>query len=192
MVLIIDHYDSFTYNLVQIIAAQGLAHSVVQYDRISIDDISRLKPDKIILSPGPGRPDPASVSVAAVQTFSGTIPILGICLGHQCIGLAFGSGMKRAARMLHGKTATLWHDETGLFRDIPNPVAATRYHSLVIASVPSEFILTAWDRAGDIMAIRHRSHPTIGLQFHPESFLMPEGEKIVLNFLQLEYDRISL
>ncbi len=184
MILIIDNYDSFTYNLVQLIAERENSCHVIKNDKTSLAGIMALNPEKIVLSPGPGRPREAGISVAVVREFAGKIPILGVCLGHQCIGVAYGAGIRTAYRLLHGKTSPVWHDGSKLFEHIPNPVTAARYHSLVLDRVPDEFNLAAWDEKNDIMAIRHQDFPVFGVQFHPESFLMPEGKYIIHNFLQ--------
>lgn len=185
MVLIIDNYDSFTYNLVQQVEGMGVPTRVSLHDKVSIKDIIDLNPDKIIISPGPGRPDSAGISNNVVKNFYMKIPLLGVCLGHQCIGEVFGSKIVQAKNMMHGKTAEIEHDDSTLFGNLPNPITVARYHSLVLDKVPEGFSLTAWDSADDIMAIQHESFPVYGVQFHPESFLTPNGDDIIRSFLRL-------
>lgn len=183
MILIIDNYDSFTYNLYQQIRSLGAKTKVVKNDQISIPQIQKLRPSKIIISPGPGRPEEGGISNKVVQKFYSQIPILGVCLGHQCIGQIFGSKIIHAKETLHGKTSPIFHTEDKLFKGISNPFNAARYHSLAIDTLPRDFILTAWDKNNEIMGIQHKKHPLFGIQFHPESFLTPEGDKLIHNFL---------
>ncbi len=183
MILIIDNYDSFTYNLVHSVEGLGFQTNVILNDSHTAERVSELNPEKIILSPGPGRPENAGITRAVVKLYYQSLPILGICLGHQCIGEVFGSRTVPANQMLHGKTSEIRHDNSVLFTSCPNPFLAARYHSLAMESVPSEFSVTAWDDKGEIMAIAHKKYPVFGLQFHPESFLTPEGNTIMCNFL---------
>ncbi len=184
-ILVIDNYDSFTYNLVQYLGELGADVVVRRNDAITIDEIAALAPDGIVVSPGPCTPKEAGVSVAAIERFQGDIPILGVCLGHQAIGAAFGGDIVRAPRIMHGKTSPIHHDGRGVFRDLPNPFDATRYHSLVIerASLPSDLEVSAWTAEGEIMAVRHKRLPIEGVQFHPESILTVEGKRLLKNFL---------
>ena len=187
MILIIDNYDSFTYNLVQRIGELGLDRDikVVRNDTCTLEDIASWNPRHIIISPGPGTPDDAGISVELVRRFAGEVPLMGVCLGHQCIGRAFGATIVRAGRLMHGKTSPIHHDGTGIFYGLANPFTATRYHSLEIdrATLPEEFTVTARTDRDELMGIRHKSLPIDGVQFHPESFLTVEGGRLVLNFL---------
>lgn len=192
MVLMIDNYDSFTYNLVQYLGELGAEVEVVRNDQTDIASIERLSPSHIVISPGPGTPDEAGISVEVVRAFAGRIPILGVCLGHQSIGQAYGGRIVHAGRIMHGKTSMIHHRDVGVFRGLPNPFEATRYHSLVIekASLPDCLEVTAWteDEGGgidEIMGIRHREHAVEGVQFHPESILTQCGHDLLRNFLAL-------
>lgn len=189
MILMIDNYDSFTYNLVQYLGELGADLRVYRNDRITVDEIERLNPEKIVISPGPCTPSEAGVSVDTVRTFSGRIPILGVCLGHQSIGQAFGGRVVRAPRLLHGKTSEIYHDGRTIFSGLPAPFTATRYHSLIVEreTLPDCLEVSAWTEDGDdlIMGLRHKTHPTEGVQFHPESILTREGKKLIANFLAL-------
>ena len=184
MILVIDNYDSFTYNLVQYLAEWEQDIRVFRNNRITIDEIERLAPDALIISPGPGDPAQAGISLEVIRRFAGKIPILGVCLGHQCIGEAFGGRSVRAQRLMHGKTSPILHDGTGVFRGLPAPFDATRYHSLLIEkkSVPRDLIVTAWTKEGEIMGVRHVRWPVEGVQFHPESILTTNGKKLLRNF----------
>lgn len=186
MIFLIDNYDSFTYNLVQYLEELGARVEVHRNDRITVEGIARLKPRAIVISPGPKTPDAAGVSLDAVRTFSGQIPILGVCLGHQTIGQAFGGRIVRAPTLMHGKTSTIEHDGRAIYRGLSNPIEATRYHSLVVdpSSVPGELEVTARADGDVIMGLRHRRHPTEGVQFHPESILTAEGKRLLGNFLE--------
>jgi len=194
MILLIDNYDSFTYNLVQRLGEidPNLDLKVYRNDQISLDEIEAKRPSHLIISPGPCTPNEAGISVACVQRFIGRMPILGVCLGHQAIGQAFGGRIVRAGRIMHGKTDHIYHDGRGLFVGLENPFIATRYHSLIIEpeSLPSVFEVSAWSDAPDgtreIMGIRHKQYPLEGLQFHPESFLTEVGYKILERFLQMQ------
>lgn len=188
MVLVIDNYDSFTYNLVQYLGEFGVEPLVFRNDKISITTIKKMKPRCIIISPGPGMPKDAGISNEVIKNFSGHVPILGVCLGHQCIGEVFGSRIVRAGRIMHGKTSLIYHTKSGIFKNVKNPFEATRYHSLIIEkkSLPKDSLeVIAKTSQGEIMAIRHKSHQTWGVQFHPESILTKEGKRILRNFLEL-------
>jgi len=190
MILLIDNYDSFTYNLVQRLGEfdTQLDLRVFRNDEVAPDQIAELKPDHIIVSPGPCTPREAGVSNEVVRRFAPTIPILGVCLGHQCIGHVFGGEVVRNYRIMHGKTSPIFHDGQGLFRGLSNPFEATRYHSLVIrreSFTHPDFVITAWTEEGEIMGVRHRSWPLHGVQFHPESFLTAEGPQLLKNFVEM-------
>jgi anthranilate synthase component II len=188
MILVIDNYDSFTYNLVQYLGELGAELRVKRNNEVTVGDIEAMGPAKILISPGPGRPESAGVSLDVIRRFGEGTPILGVCLGHQAIGLAYGGTVCRAGSPVHGKTSTVVHDGKGLFAGITAPFEAGRYHSLVIASddVPDELEVAARTKDdGIIMAVRHRSHPVHGVQFHPESVLTNEGRRILRNFLEL-------
>jgi anthranilate synthase/aminodeoxychorismate synthase-like glutamine amidotransferase len=194
MILIIDNYDSFTYNLVQRLGEidSGLEIEVHRNDRITLDEIASRRPSHLIVSPGPCTPSEAGVSVACIQRFAGQLPILGVCLGHQSIGQATGGVIVRAKRLMHGKTDLIHHDGQGLFAGLPNPFIATRYHSLVIRpdTLNPDFVVTAWadapDGSREIMGIRHRRYPLEGVQFHPESFLTVNGPEMLKRFLAMK------
>jgi len=184
-VLMIDNYDSFTYNLVQYLAELGADVSVRRNDEIALDEVAALAPDGVVISPGPCTPREAGVSVPLIQRFAGHIPILGVCLGHQAIGAAFGGEIVRAPRIMHGKTSPIHHDGQGVFRGLSDPFDATRYHSLVIdpATLPAVLERIAWTAEDEIMGVRHRSAFVEGVQFHPESILTLEGKRLLANFL---------
>jgi len=188
MILMIDNYDSFTYNLVQYFGELGADIRVARNDEITIDKIKSLKPEKIVISPGPSNPEHAGISVDVIREFKGKIPIFGVCLGHQCMGYAFGAKIVRAQRLMHGKTSMIHHDGGAPFQGLPNPFEATRYHSLVIKrdTLPNDFIVSAWTEGEDneIMGIRHKTLPLWGVQFHPESILTSSGKDILKNFLK--------
>ncbi len=185
MLLLIDNYDSFTYNLAQYLGELGAEVRVVRNDAIDIAGIAALAPERIVLSPGPCTPDQAGVSLAAIREFTGKIPLLGVCLGHQAIGQAFGGKVVRAARIMHGKTSPVRHDGRGVFRGLPNPFDAGRYHSLAISrqGFPECLEITAETEDGEIMGVRHRTLPVEGVQFHPESVLTEHGHALLKNFL---------
>ena len=193
MVLLIDNYDSFTYNLVQRLGevSAGLPIEVYRNDQISCDEIAAKRPTHLVVSPGPCTPTEAGISVECIQQFSGKLPILGVCLGHQSIGQATGGQIVRAKRLMHGKTDRITHDGQGIFRGLPSPLTATRYHSLVIRpdTLHPDYVVSAWADAPagerEIMAIRHKTHPTVGVQFHPESFLTEHGHEMLRNFLAM-------
>jgi anthranilate synthase/aminodeoxychorismate synthase-like glutamine amidotransferase len=186
MLLVIDNYDSFTYNLVQYLGELGQAVRVVRNDEIAAADIGAIAPTHIVISPGPCTPNEAGISLETIKLWAGKIPIFGVCLGHQSIGQAFGGKIVRAARVMHGKTSKIFHDEKGVFTGLPNPFEATRYHSLLIerTTVPDALEVTAktWDE--EIMGVRHRTLPVEGVQFHPESFLTTVGKDLLRNFLE--------
>jgi len=185
VILLIDNYDSFTYNLVQYLEELGEKVEVRRNDRVTIAAIAAMRPDALVVSPGPKTPDEAGVTLAAIREFSGRLPILGVCLGHQAVARAFGGRIVRAPTLMHGKTSPIRHDGRTLFRDLPNPFDATRYHSLVVdpACLPEDLEVSATTDGGVIMGLRHRRHPTEGVQFHPESVLTPEGKALLGNFL---------
>ncbi|TLM66088.1 MAG: aminodeoxychorismate/anthranilate synthase component II [Deltaproteobacteria bacterium] len=187
MLLMIDNYDSFTYNLVQYFAELGETVEVHRNDRISVAEIAARRPGRLVISPGPCSPDEAGISVEAIRTLAGQLPILGVCLGHQAIGQAFGGRIVRAGRLMHGKTSPIHHDGRELFRGLSNPFDAIRYHSLLIekATLPSCLEITAWTAEDEIMGVRHRDLPLWGVQFHPESILTVEGKQLLRNFLEM-------
>ena len=186
MLLMIDNYDSFTYNLVQYFGQLGEEVRVFRNDEISVEDIAALKPQRIVVSPGPCSPAEAGISVAAICAFAGRIPLLGVCLGHQSIGAAFGGRIVHARQLMHGKTSPVQHEGKGVFRNLPNPFTATRYHSLAIerASLPDCLEVTAWTEDGEIMGVRHRACNVEGVQFHPESIRSEHGHQMLKNFLE--------
>lgn len=187
MILMIDNYDSFTFNLVQYLGELGQEIRVYRNDRISLTEIQKLAPQAIVLSPGPRTPAEAGISLAVVQAFAGQIPILGVCLGHQAIGQAFGGQVVPADRLMHGKTSEIWHDGRGIYAGLPNPFIATRYHSLVVSreSLPACLEITAQTPEGEIMGLRHRQYLVEGVQFHPESILTEAGRVLLANFLKM-------
>jgi anthranilate synthase/aminodeoxychorismate synthase-like glutamine amidotransferase len=186
MMLIIDNYDSFTYNLVQYFGELGADLVVKRNDQVTLDDVAEMRPDRICISPGPGTPLDAGVSNDLILKFGPTTPILGVCLGHQCIGHVFGGEVVRADRIMHGKTSPIVHEGDGVFRTLPNPFEATRYHSLIVRreSLPPELEITAETAQGEIMGLRHRRYPIQGVQFHPESIMTGVGKQLLLNFLK--------
>jgi len=188
MLLMIDNYDSFTYNLVQYLGELGEDIRVFRNDKITIPEIQELGPDRIVISPGPCTPKEAGVSIEVIRHFAGKIPILGVCLGHQSIGAAYGAEIVNAPRLMHGKTSMIYHDGRTVFKDIPNPFEATRYHSLIVqkATLSDDFEISAWTDKDEIMGIRHKRHIIEGIQFHPESILTKEGKNLLRNFLKLK------
>jgi anthranilate synthase/aminodeoxychorismate synthase-like glutamine amidotransferase len=186
MILVIDNYDSFTYNIVQYLGELGAKIDVVRNDEITVDQIVEKSFSHILISPGPCSPKEAGISVAVIQQLAGKIPILGVCLGHQSIGYAFGGEVLRAKNLMHGKTSMISHDGLGVFKGLPNPFKATRYHSLVVKkeTLPLELIITAESEDGEIMGLRHQSLAVEGVQFHPESILTESGKALLLNFIQ--------
>ena len=189
MILVIDNYDSFTFNLVQYLGELGARPTVRRNDEITVDDIGSLEPSAIVISPGPCAPAQAGISVAAVQRWGSTIPTLGVCLGHQAIGEAYGGRVSRAARVMHGKTSRITHGGRDLFVGLPDPMQVMRYHSLVVEadSLPDELLVLAHDvdDPGEVHAVRHKEHPVWGVQFHPESIMTPDGKQLLRNFLDL-------
>jgi anthranilate synthase component 2 len=186
MILVIDNYDSFTYNLVQYLGELGAELRVVRNDAMSADEVVAMHPERLVISPGPGTPDDAGVSLEVIRRLGATTPILGVCLGHQSIGQAYGATVARAQSQMHGKTSQIRHDNAGVFAGLPNPFTATRYHSLAVLkdTVTPDLEVTAWSEDGEIMGMRHRRHPVEGVQFHPESILTVEGKKLLANFLK--------
>ncbi|MDD5737465.1 MAG: aminodeoxychorismate/anthranilate synthase component II [Candidatus Omnitrophica bacterium] len=187
MILMIDNYDSFTYNLVQYLGEMGQALKVIRNDKISVGSISGLRPKSIIISPGPGFPKDAGISNSVLREFTGNVPILGVCLGHQCIGEVFGGRIVKASRPMHGKTSLIYHNGKEIFKGLRNPFAAIRYHSLIVErkSLPDCLEVIARTKEKEIMGLRHRKYPVWGVQFHPESILTAEGKKLLKNFLEL-------
>ena len=185
MILVIDNYDSFTYNLVQYLGELGATLEVVRNDAVGVDAIVRMQPERVVISPGPGNPGQAGVSLEVIRRLGAMTPILGVCLGHQAIGEAFGATVARAKTQMHGKTSVIRHDGRGVFAGLPNPLVATRYHSLAVLreTVPDDLEITATAEDGEIMGLRHRRHPVEGVQFHPESILTVEGKHLLKNFL---------
>jgi len=193
MILVIDNYDSFTYNLVQYLGELGADLRVARNDALGLDDIERLGPERIVISPGPGTPDDAGISLALIERFHQTMPILGVCLGHQAIGQAFGGTVARAQKQMHGKTSRIEHDGKGVFAGLGPGFEATRYHSLVVleSSVPEPLEISARAEDGEIMGLRHRRFPVEGVQFHPESILTGQGKALLKNFLALPLPRAA-
>ena len=191
MILVIDNYDSFTYNIVQELGELGADLCVHRNDKISVDEIRALKPKRIVISPGPGYPRDAGVSLDVIRQLGHKIPLLGICLGHQAIGEAYGGTVSHAPELMHGKTSMIYHERDTIFSDIPDPFEATRYHSLIVeeASLPDCLMITARAAGGEIMGLRHKQHPVIGMQFHPESILTRHGMHILDNFLKYDPER---
>ncbi|MDQ7787966.1 MAG: aminodeoxychorismate/anthranilate synthase component II [Thermodesulfovibrionales bacterium] len=183
----IDNYDSFTYNLVQYLGELGEDIGVYRNNKITVGEIEDMRPDRIVISPGPCTPNEAGISVDVIRYFAGKIPILGVCLGHQAIGAAFGGEIIRAPRLMHGKTSMIYHDGKGVFQGLPNPFEATRYHSLLIKreTLPESLQITAWTDVGEIMGVRHKEFLIEGVQFHPESILTRVGKSLLKNFLRL-------
>lgn len=187
-VLLIDNYDSFTYNLVQALAILGAQVTVKRHDKITVEEANALQPSHLMVSPGPGRPEDAGVSVAVVGDMMNRVPVLGVCLGHQAIAHALGGRIDPAQTLMHGKASPVYHDGRTLFEGLPNPFNAGRYHSLAVAEpeLPEDLVVSAYTSDGEIMGVRHRTLPTEGVQFHPESVLTPEGDRLLRNFLDLD------
>ena len=186
MIAMIDNYDSFTYNLVQYFGELGADIQVFRNDQISLKELSDLSPSHLVISPGPGDPDDGGISNEAIRHFDGQIPILGVCLGHQCLGAVFGGRVTRAPRLMHGKTSAIYHEGQGVFAGLPSPFEATRYHSLIIEQpLPACLEVTARTAEGEIMGVQHREHRTYGVQFHPESILTECGKELLRNFLEI-------
>lgn len=194
MILIIDNYDSFTYNLVHIVAEETNDYKVIRNDAMTVDEIRKVNPDKILISPGPGRPEAAGVTEDLIRELGPEIPVLGVCLGHQAIGDVFGAKVVHAPSLMHGKTSEIFHDGKSVFDGVKDGFTATRYHSLVLApdTIPEELEVSAKTDDGVIMGVRHRSYPIEGIQFHPESILTAEGPKIVRNWLKTSYQKIKV
>jgi anthranilate synthase/aminodeoxychorismate synthase-like glutamine amidotransferase len=188
MILLIDNYDSFTYNLYQYLSELGAEVKVARNDKITLKEIEKMAPERIVISPGPGRPEDAGISNGVIAKFGETIPILGVCLGHQCIGQVYGAVVDHTGEIKHGKTSFIYHDGRGVFKGVASPFAAVRYHSLAIKryTLPSCLEMSAWTKNDIIMGVRHREHPVEGVQFHPESILTKEGKEILGNFLKLK------
>ena len=193
MILVLDNYDSFTYNLVQYLQVLTVDIEVHRNDALTVDEVINLEPDAIVISPGPCTPNEAGVSISVVQALGMKVPTLGVCLGHQAIGAAHGASIVRAPELMHGKTSPITHNGQGLFDELPNPFAATRYHSLIVErkSLPDEFDVTAETANGLIMAMQHRTYPLYGVQFHPESILTTVGPELLRNFLELAKIEVS-
>ena len=187
MILVIDNYDSFTYNLVQYLEELGAHALVYRNDKVNLDQLKRINFDRVVISPGPGRPQSSGISCALIKEFYKKVPILGVCLGHQCIGYCFGANIIRANKIMHGKTSQIYHNSKDIFKGVKNPFTATRYHSLIIekASLSKDFIITARTQDGIIMGVKMKNFPLYGVQFHPESILTGEGKKVLNNFLKL-------
>ena len=187
MILVLDNYDSFTYNLVQYLGEMGQKVEVRRNDQVTVAEIERMKPERIVISPGPCTPQEAGISIELIQKMAGKRPLLGVCLGHQALGAAFGGKVVRAGQLMHGKTSAIEHDRKTIFRNIPSPLTATRYHSLIVSEkgLPKELEISARTADGTIMGLRHRKFPVEGVQFHPESVLTEHGKEILKNFLAL-------
>lgn len=192
MILIIDNYDSFTYNLVHIVASVADDYKVIRNDAMSVEEVRELNPAKILISPGPGRPEDAGITEELIEKLGAEIPVLGVCLGHQAIGHVFGAEVVHAPSLMHGKTSDIYHDGISIFRDVDDGFIATRYHSLALQpdTIPDELVVSARTKDGVIMGVRHKELPIEGIQFHPESILTTEGPKIVRNWLQLNYQKV--
>ena len=191
MILLIDNYDSFTYNLLQYLGEMGEEVEAIRNDRIRVEEVAEMNPSHVVISPGPKTPKEAGICCDLILSFSGKFPILGVCLGHQCIGAAYGAEIVRAERLMHGKTSRIHHDGQTIFSQLPDPFEAARYHSLIVQreGFPSCLQISAWTAEGEIMGIRHREYPTEGVQFHPESILTQEGKDLLRNFITRERDR---
>lgn len=194
MILLIDNYDSFTYNLYQYLGELGARVEVVRNDAASIAELELMSPDGVVISPGPGNPDSAGISMQAIEAFAGKVPVLGVCLGHQSIGQLYGGKIVRAPELRHGKTSEIYHTGKGVFTGLPSPFVATRYHSLIVdaATCPRELEVTAWTADGLIMGLRHRHLPVEGVQFHPESMLTRSGKALLSNFLAKVNSRVAV
>jgi anthranilate synthase component 2 len=184
MILVIDNYDSFTYNLVQYLGELGAEIHVARNDEVTLQEIRDLDPERIVISPGPGDPDDGGISNEVIREFGPTIPLLGVCLGHQCIGHVYGGVITRAPRLMHGKTSPVYHNGSGVFNGVPSPFNATRYHSLIVEEpLPDCLQVIAFTSEGEVMGLRHKDYPVVGVQFHPESILTEHGKRILSNFL---------
>jgi len=193
MLLLLDNYDSFTYNLFQYLSELGEKVVVVRNDKATIEEIDRMKPQRLVISPGPSIPLRAGISNDVIKHFGSTLPILGVCLGHQCIGYSYGATIGRAKEIMHGKSSLIHHNNQGVLAGLPNPFSAIRYHSLVVQreELPDCLEVTAWTDDGTIMGLRHRQYPVEGVQFHPESFMTEVGKDILRNFLQFDYSKVA-
>jgi anthranilate synthase/aminodeoxychorismate synthase-like glutamine amidotransferase len=193
MLLLIDNYDSFTYNLYQYLSELGADVKVVRNDKTTLDEIEGMEPEQIIISPGPSTPQQAGISNDVIRRFGSKLPLLGVCLGHQCVGYSYGGTVASAGRIMHGKSSPIHHSNTGVFAGMPNPFSAIRYHSLAIErdNLPECLEITAWTDDGEIMGVRHRSHPVQGVQFHPESFMTERGKDILKNFLNSKQSKLT-
>ncbi len=187
MILMLDNYDSFTYNLVQYLGQLGLKVKVFRNDAVSVEQIKMMAPEKIVISPGPGRPEDAGISCSLIKEFAGKVPILGVCLGHQAIGYSYGGKVIRAKKLMHGKTSMIYHNRKDIFKHIPNPFEATRYHSLLVENktLPECLEVTAWTKENEIMGLKHKRYAVFGVQFHPESILTKSGLELLRNFIKL-------
>ncbi len=192
MLLLIDNYDSFTYNLFQYLSELGEEVEVVRNDKTTLDEIDEMSPQRIVISPGPSTPLNAGISNEVIRYFGVTLPVLGVCLGHQCIGYSYGATIGQAKEIMHGKSSLIYHKGQGVFRGLPNPFSAIRYHSLVVEQdrLPDCLEVTAWTDDGEIMGLKHKQHPVEGIQFHPESFMTEVGKDLLRNFLQLDYNKV--
>jgi anthranilate synthase/aminodeoxychorismate synthase-like glutamine amidotransferase len=184
MILVIDNYDSFTYNLVQYLGELGAEINVVRNDEVDLAEIRQWNPERIVISPGPGDPDDGGISNEVIREFGPTTPVLGVCLGHQCIGHVYGGVVTRAPRLMHGKTSPVYHNGGGIFNGVPSPFNATRYHSLIVEEpLPESLQVIAFTSEGEVMGLKHKEYPVVGVQFHPESILTDHGQRILDNFL---------
>ena len=192
MLLLIDNYDSFTYNLFQYLSELGEEVVVVRNDKTTLEEIERVKPQRIVISPGPSTPLHAGISNEVIQHFGAKSPVLGVCLGHQCVGYSYGATIGQAKEIMHGKSSLIYHNSQGVLAELPNPFSAIRYHSLVVvrAGLPDCLEVMAWTADGEIMGLRHRQYPVEGVQFHPESFMTEVGKDLLRNFLQLDYSKV--
>ena len=192
MLLLIDNYDSFTYNLFQYLSELGEEVVVVRNDKTTLEEIEGMKPERIVISPGPSTPLRAGISNDVIQSFGPKLPILGVCLGHQCVGYSYGAKIGQAKQIMHGKSSLIYHNSQGVLAGLPSPFSAIRYHSLVVEreGLPDYLEVTAWTDDGEIMGLRHRQHPVEGVKFHPESFMTEAGKDVLRNFLQLDYNKV--
>ena len=193
MLLLIDNYDSFTYNLYQYLSELGAEVKVVRNNKTTVDEIEGMNPEQIIISPGPSTPQQAGISNDVIRHFGSKLPLLGVCLGHQCVGYSYGGMVGTAAKIMHGKSSLIHHNNTGVFAEMPNPFSAIRYHSLAVErdGLPDCLEITAWTDDGEIMGIRHRSYPVQGVQFHPESFMTEKGKELLKNFLDAKKTNLT-
>ena len=192
MLLLIDNYDSFTYNLFQYLSELGEKVVVVRNDKTTLEEIEGMKPERIVISPGPSTPLRAGISNEVIQSFGSKLPILGVCLGHQCVGYSYGAKIGQAKQIMHGKSSLIYHNSQGVLAGLPSPFSAIRYHSLVVEreGLPDYLEVTAWTDDGEIMGLRHRQYPVEGVQFHPESFMTEAGKDVLRNFLELDYNKV--